>query len=995
MLVMGQGMHKTGYIVKRFKEQNTQAFPSRPVLPIDQPCFGFVSLTSIDPIFESLKNYRHNTFGLWTGEIDKLGYVTIAAFEAPIILNQSLPAVLPLKKLRDGHLTSFSMEHSENSETPLSRVFALDIWWKGEIVTINLNTLDAVPLADLWPVPNISVYRGAEFQERTLKITRTLAGSPSAKPSGKAIVKQALDINDDTGDVFSATDKALENLEERTKLSSIFKRIFNQRSAWKDGATNDDRKKGKTAGSESKTSLLEDLAGWVRWHTPFADGLIKQMHERMNTVEKLINKGDIDSALKLALKLGNSQDKEKSKTRFPFRLPEMRSNLDFSFSGSRVSMPVLGGNTQHDMLQRYTKLAAELESKGDYKRAAYIRSQLLDDHAEAVLTLERGELFSEAAKLSYDSQQDPALTIRLYYKAGKEEQALALARRTGCFDKLAEDSRTNDPEFHNLVIKFWTDMLLESHQPLRALEVTDSLVDTSNNRDLDANLLNLRRGWLEAALEMEARLSSAGQLLPFDLTIRALLTAKWDGSDFSLDRLQNFPNATIGQGAIFYKAFEDIQNIVKGRHKDNAQFFLSALFQRADKVQLEQAGFWGGPARKFLDVLTRSFMSHSPEALSRDDIVKLQRLLQDAPLPVLSLDLKKVKNFHKGSHNPPSVVSLPQICNARSSQILKACVLFNGSMVVWYDTDRFEHRDRNGKILWSGNISQVRDIIPIGGSPSVLILRDWDEHETRLTLYESHKCRFRDVGIIHLVAWHDVISDREWLVQIDNIVGSIDISKLFSSPAELEFLWSVNTTNELQIIAFFQKGNFSSWMTRNVSKSRLGVKQVWHYKNARELEEYYCRSHFEEHNKDQIDWYWGDNGHAKYGFMRSLHNGEDNRAFVTFSVPDGKLRQEVTAQARTRVENGYMGMDTFQVCDFQRPLVVIHPDKGLKIMSDNKHRAFNIKCSPEMGLRLLFRGFSLKPDYSPDDMLSNTILCTDKYGRLIRINNQTGQVNIF
>ena len=987
-------MHNSRYIVKRFRDKNTQAFPVTPVWSMAQPCLGFVSLTSIASVFESLRDIRDNIFGMWTGNLDGLGPVTIVGFETAATIDQKLSAVLPLQKSRDGHLSSFSMEFTERLETQLSRFFTLDIWWKGKIYSINLNALDVVPLESLWPAPEISIHRGIKFNEvaLTAEVTQTL--SSSRKSAKKAKVKMAKEIMHDTLDVFAGTDRSLKDLEERTKLSNIFKRVLNQRTFGNGGEEGGDAK-GQSTQTESKTSILEDLAGWVRWHTPFAEGLMKQMQDRMNIVEKLINKGDIDSALKLALKLGNSHGKEKSKTRFPFRLPEMRSNLDFSFSGSRISMPVLGGNTQSDMWQRYTKLAAELETKGDFKRAAYIRSQLLDSHTEAVLTLERGELYAEAAKLSYDSRQDPVLTIRLYYKAGKQKEALSLARRTGCFDKLAEDSRADNPEFHNLVIKFWTDMLLETHQPLRALEVTDSLVDTSNNNDPDADLLNHRRDWLEAALELETLVSGAEQSLPIDLLVRALLVTKWNGSDFSSDMLQNFPFSKIQQDTSFHKAFVEIQDIINGKHPEDIQFFLSALFQRADKTQLEQAGFWQGPARKFLDVLTRSIMAHHPEVLARDNIVKLQRLLQVAPLPVLSLDLKKVKTFHKGSSTPPSEVSLPKISNARSSQILKACMLFNGSMVVWYDTDRFEHRDRNGKVLWSGNISQVRAILPIGSSPSVLILRQWGDHETRLTLYESHKRKFRDVGIIHLVAWHDVISDREWLVQIDNLVGSIDISKLFQSPAELEFLWSVNTTNELRIMAFFQKGNSSSWMTRNVSKNRFGVKQIWHYKNARELEEFYCKSHFEEQSRDQIDWYWGDNNHSKYGFMRSLQDGEDNRAFVSFSVPNVKLKQDVMAQARKRVENGYEGADTVQVCDYQRPLTVIHSGKGLKIMSEKRHRAFQVKCHPEIGLRLLYRGFSLKPEYYSEDILSNTVLCTDDFGRLIRINSQTGQVNIY
>ena len=934
--------------------------------------------------------------GVWTGDVDGLGPVTIAAFETAVMIDETLPAVLPLQKLRDGHLTSFSMAFSEKLDQALSRVSNVEIWWRGEVHSLNLNMLEAMSLAELWPAPEIVVHEGQLFQSSETD-ANGIRAPYFGVPTTKTVVKKPASFKDDTADVFSGTDDALRDLEERTKLSNIFKRLLSQRSFGKGGGKSSQKHggaKGEAAEENHKTSIMEDLAGWVRWHTPFAHGLIKQMQDRMNTVDKLINRGDIDSALKLALKLGNSSKAEDSKTRFPFRLPEMRSNLNFDFSGPRVSMPILGGRSQQDMWQRYSALAQKLEAKGDFKRAAYIRSQLLENHYEAVLTLERGELYAEAAKLSYDSQQDPALTIRLYYKAGKINEALALARRTGCFDKLAEDSRADNPEFHRLVIKMWTDLLLQSHQPLRALEVTDGLADSSGTKTPDAYLLDLRQDWLEMAIELETEISEPGQLLPVDLLVRALLTAKWDRSDVSLDLMQDFPHALTQQRSLWVKILEQIQDIVNGEHPDNLKFFLTALFQRAHKNQLEQAAFWQNPARQFFDVLTRSVMSHSPDALRRADIVELQRLLRDAPLPVLSLDLQKVKNFHKGSPEIPSSIYLPAPSAARSSQILQACLLFNGSMIVWYDTDRFEHRDRTGKILWSGKISNVRAIIPIGASPSVLILRQWEEHETRLTLYETYKRRFKDVGIIHLVAWHDVISEREWLVQIDNIVGSIDISKLFQDPVELEFLWSVNTTNELRIIAFFQKENASSWMTRNISKARFGVKQVWHYKNARELEEFYCRSHFEEHNKDQIDWYWGDN-HSRYGGLRALKDGEDNNAFMSFSVPNAKLRSEVIQQARKRVENGYTGLDTVQVCDYHRPLVTLSKGKGVKVTPENKQRAFRVKHKPEIELRLLYRGFSLKTDAAANGSLSDMVLCTDNFGRLIRVNSRTGHMDVF
>ena len=76
---------------------------------------------------------------------------------------------------------------------------------------------------------------------------------------------------------------------------------------------------------------------------------------------------------------------------------------------------------------------------------------MLNSHRKAALTLEAGELFAEAARLAIDAKLEPVLAIRVLFKAGELDAALALAKRDGCFDQLAEDNRLKDGRYHAFV----------------------------------------------------------------------------------------------------------------------------------------------------------------------------------------------------------------------------------------------------------------------------------------------------------------------------------------------------------------------------------------------------------------------------------------------------------------------------------------------------------------------------------------------------------------
>ena len=321
--------------------------------------------------------------------------------------------------------------------------------------------------------------------------------------------------------------------------------------------------------------------------------------------------------------------------------------------------------------------------------AAYIWSQLLGNHLQGVLCLEKGGLYKEAAKLALDSHQDPVIAIRLYYKAGMHDTALALARRAACFDRLAEDSRKDNPEFHQYVLKAWTDDLIATHQPVRALEVTESIVASANAKDVNMDLIAARYDWLVMALEMDRENSAEGKISP-ELAAEAIILAKWDGSDLDPEQVRDFPHAAISQSNIWAAAFDGFQSIVSGEDTDDLKRLLFHLYRQANRHRIDQTGFWLGPAKLILDRLTRAVIAQAGDQLHRYEPHLLRRLFTGCTFA------RPVRRFWQGQSDRPEG-SVPPAKNiySKTGHPTKGPYPAGGDIIrrldglIGYDTERF------------------------------------------------------------------------------------------------------------------------------------------------------------------------------------------------------------------------------------------------------------------------------------------------------------------
>jgi hypothetical protein len=177
-----------------------------------------------------------------------------------------------------------------------------------------------------------------------------------------------------------------------------------------------------------------------------------QLDARVKRIESLAAQGAIEDALApcpAPEPKGRQGPAEQTLSQTFARSPRAAG---FRYDACRPAAPILAPQHGGALLSCYHQLAQRLEREGDCRRAAFIHSQLLGEHAQAARLLEQGGLVEDAAQLAYAAQLAPSLTVRLLYARAR----IWRWRWQGgpaVFDELARDSRDKDRAHHIDVVK--------------------------------------------------------------------------------------------------------------------------------------------------------------------------------------------------------------------------------------------------------------------------------------------------------------------------------------------------------------------------------------------------------------------------------------------------------------------------------------------------------------------------------------------------------------
>ena len=626
----------------------------------------------------------------------------------------------------------------------------------------------------------------------------------------------------------------------------------------------DDQEEVEAGKPRYTVSILQRFRSWFSAYTPLGDDVRRAYAKRLDEVQKLLSQGKIDEALLRALAVAQKHsDKGGLKRFFPTKGPGVRGQLDFEVETSDFVSPVLAPGAPQFLRTEYSKLAKTLEGQGDFRRAAYVYSKLMGDHFHGIEALVKAGMALEAAEVSLQSEQPPSRTICLYYATGKKELALALAKRYGDFQELADQSGKSDPEFYALVVHTWCQDLMRSGRWLDALEASEPLATDLAREPQNLNplhpLLAMRRDCLTDALAEHRQ----GETMPARLLVRGLLMLPWQAEDWPMDWLSSrlsgeaepSPMHTAKQSVQAALAASLAPAQVAGQsdaaahpdrqptnsaaaHDKEQEAILETLSALAQNDSLEQDCFCQHASETFLDSYTRYLLAVLG-AQGRFDSkmqAKIRDLLQQFGLRVLHEDVAKLTSISQAPTHAKVCQNL-QLPTAPpvGDPCMLACPLEGQKLAIWRQSGKLEIFDKSGKLLASHWMSHLLDLICVPGSQTMLVLQKAGAL-TRIMSLGLHSNQVRELAIADLRYWSSNLSKRHWYVQLGPSVTALSLPDLLRPDAPGQVTsrlvpdWQVQIGDTLRTLAIadMMDGEIS-WLTVDDRQTRYGLIEHWSF----------------------------------------------------------------------------------------------------------------------------------------------------------------------
>jgi hypothetical protein len=173
-----------------------------------------------------------------------------------------------------------------------------------------------------------------------------------------------------------------------------------------------------------------------------------------------------DDALRDAIGLGSGGDGGWT-WRVPRRRTSITPTLDWAGGGPGVAY---GPEIFAELYTLYRKAADDLETAGRIEQAAFVYSDLLNDPAGAANLLERHDHLQLAAELAEGRNLDPDLVVRLWWRAGRRDRAITVARARGAFAGAVDRLSTVDESAALELRREWVSTCQQAGDQLAAVE---------------------------------------------------------------------------------------------------------------------------------------------------------------------------------------------------------------------------------------------------------------------------------------------------------------------------------------------------------------------------------------------------------------------------------------------------------------------------------------------------------------------------------------------
>lgn len=201
-----------------------------------------------------------------------------------------------------------------------------------------------------------------------------------------------------------------------------------------------DASKAPSALGAMAGALLEPGRSWRDRASEFARRFAFQFYsarrhsQYLRDLVRRFEDGDLYDALRHAIPLSKAREEDKRR-KWPLREFQPRKDLSIN-TGPRGAS---GGSLSLEekffdyLRERYRAAHERLLAQGKIEEAAFVLTELLEQHEEAVALLEQHGRLEKAAQLAEARHLPPAQAVRLWILAGNRPRAVLLARRHAAF----------------------------------------------------------------------------------------------------------------------------------------------------------------------------------------------------------------------------------------------------------------------------------------------------------------------------------------------------------------------------------------------------------------------------------------------------------------------------------------------------------------------------------------------------------------------------------
>lgn len=395
----------------------------------------------------------------------------------------------------------------------------------------------------------------------------------------------------------------------------------------------------------------------------------------------MMESGDIEEGLRHAIPLSDA-------TNLPQRMsllsgiPRRRESLTINPNRTAAgSTWAVGGDLYGHLRDLYRRAFERLKAAGRIEEAAFVLTELLSAHAEAVSFLEKHGRFRIAAEIAEARKMAPALAIRLWWLARERERAIALAIRTGEFEKAISLLHDHPEEAARLRIA-WAARLALSGKYLAA---ADALWPLHSERHFAGEFLNraIELGGASGAMALAKRSARFphifAEMLP---KVEALMA----------DESAEFAKAR--------RAFAETLRLEASTPESRS---LARIAARAVLRDAQQGLYPLAPAQ------LRSLLDYTADPCLRADVPALQVMLEGV-------------NYGPESLPPARMVEIAAF-DVGSHAILDVAWLPDGKMLLAMGEAGLLFLSREGKIIARSNEPAEELVVSDDGSRAIGIAR--------------------------------------------------------------------------------------------------------------------------------------------------------------------------------------------------------------------------------------------------------------------------------